>query len=66
MAAGRGGRAATLVPDRGGSLQGLGRIMVRVLGGAFALMLALALGTYHPLDPHLFAEGAVGGSVHNL
>ncbi len=47
-------------------MQGFGRIVVRVLGGAFALMLALALATFHPLDPHLFAEGAVGGSVRNL
>ena len=47
-------------------MQGFGRIVVQVLGGAFALMLALALATYHPLDPHFFAEGAVGGSVRNL
>jgi len=44
----------------------MGRILVRILAGAFALVLALALLSHHPLDPHPFASGSVGNSIQNL
>jgi S-DNA-T family DNA segregation ATPase FtsK/SpoIIIE len=44
----------------------MGRILLRVVAGAFALVLALSLLSFHPLDPHPFAQGAVGMPVHNL
>ena len=47
-------------------MKGMGRILLRVVAGAFALIMALALLSFHPLDPHPFAQGAVGAPVHNL
>jgi S-DNA-T family DNA segregation ATPase FtsK/SpoIIIE len=44
----------------------MGRILLRVLAGAFALVMALSLLSFHPLDPHPFSQGAVGVPVHNL
>jgi S-DNA-T family DNA segregation ATPase FtsK/SpoIIIE len=37
-----------------------------VVAGAFALVLALSLLSFHPLDPHPFSQGATGVPVHNL
>ena len=47
-------------------MKGMGRILLRVVAGAFALVMALSLLSYHPLDPHPFSQGAVGPAVHNL
>ena len=47
-------------------MKGIGRIVLRVLAGAFAAMLALALATYHPLQPHFFAEGSLPAPWSNL
>ena len=44
----------------------MGRLLLKVVAGAFALMLALALLSFHPLDPHPFSQGAMGVPVHNL
>jgi S-DNA-T family DNA segregation ATPase FtsK/SpoIIIE len=44
----------------------MGRILLRVVAGAFALVMALSLMSFHPLDPHPFSQGAVGAPVHNL
>jgi S-DNA-T family DNA segregation ATPase FtsK/SpoIIIE len=44
----------------------MGRILLRIVAGAFALVMALSLLSFHPLDPHPFAQGAVGVPVHNL
>jgi S-DNA-T family DNA segregation ATPase FtsK/SpoIIIE len=46
-------------------LEGLGRILLKVVSGAFALVMAVALLSFSPLDPHLLATGAVTASVHN-
>jgi len=47
-------------------VKGMGRILLRVVAGAFALVMLLSLMSFHPLDPHPFAQGAVGVPVHNL
>ena len=47
-------------------MKGMGRMLLRVVAGAFALVMALSLLSFHPLDPHPFAQGAVGAPVHNL
>jgi len=47
-------------------VKGMGRILLRVVAGAFALVMALSLLSFHPLDPHPFSQGAVGAPVHNL
>jgi len=47
-------------------VKGMGRILLRIVAGAFALVMALSLLSFHPLDPHPFAQGAVGVPVHNL
>ena len=44
----------------------MGRLLLRVLAGAFALVLALSLLSFHPLDPHPFSDGTVGQPIHNL
>jgi len=44
----------------------MGRILLRVVAGAFALIMALSLMSFYPLDPHPFAQGAMGAPVHNL
>jgi S-DNA-T family DNA segregation ATPase FtsK/SpoIIIE len=43
----------------------MGRLLLRVVAGFFALLLGVSLSFFHPLDPHLFSQGAVGGAVHN-
>ena len=47
-------------------MKGMGRLLLRVLAGAFALILGLSLMSFHPLDPHPFSQGAMGVPVHNL
>ena len=47
-------------------MKGMGRLLLRVVAGAFALVLALSLLSYHPLDPHPFSQGAMGVPVHNV
>ena len=47
-------------------MKGMGRILLRVVAGAFALVMALSLMSFHPLDPHPFSQGAVGATVNNL
>ena len=47
-------------------MKGMGRVLLRVVAGAFALVMALSLLSFHPLDPHPFSQGAVGAPVHNL
>jgi len=46
-------------------VEGLGRILLKVVSGAFALVMAVALLSYSPLDPHLLAQGAVTSAVQN-
>ncbi len=47
-------------------MKGLGRILLRVMAGALALVIFLSLLSFHPLDPHPFATGGVDAPVHNL
>ena len=47
-------------------MKGMGRLLLRVLAGAFALVMALSLLSFHPLDPHAFSQGGVGAPLHNL
>ena len=47
-------------------MKGMGRLLLRVVAGAFALVLALSLFSFHPLDPHPFSQGEVGIPLHNL
>jgi len=47
-------------------VKGMGRILLRVLAGAFALVMLLSLQSYHPLDPHPFSQGGVEATIHNL
>ncbi len=45
----------------------MGRILLRVLAGAFALVLALSLLSFHPGDPHFFAQqGNAAPAIRNL
>ncbi len=46
-------------------MKGMGRLLLRVVAGFFALLLGVSLFFFHPLDPHIFSQGAVGGAVHN-
>jgi len=46
-------------------VKGMGRLLLRVMAGFFALLLGVSLLFFHPLDPHLFSQGAMGGAVHN-
>ncbi|OQA38207.1 MAG: DNA translocase FtsK [Acidobacteria bacterium ADurb.Bin340] len=45
---------------------GMAPLLFRVTAGTFALVLALSLGSFHPLDPNPFGQGSVGVGVHNL
>lgn len=48
-------------------MKGMGRILFRVLAGAFALVLALSLLSFYYNDPcPPFSQGQVGGPVRNL
>lgn len=47
-------------------MQGIGRWMLRAGLGFLALLLLLSLGSYHPLDPHPFTQGAAVAAVQNL
>ncbi len=48
-------------------MKGMGRILLRVLAGAFALVLALSLLSFYPSDPfYFFSQGSGGAPVHNL
>jgi S-DNA-T family DNA segregation ATPase FtsK/SpoIIIE len=44
----------------------MGRLLLKVVAGALALILAIALFSFHPLDPHPFSQGAMGVPVHNV
>ncbi|HLO68515.1 MAG TPA: DNA translocase FtsK 4TM domain-containing protein, partial [Holophaga sp.] len=44
----------------------MGRILLRVLAGALALVILLSLASYDPLDPHAFASGGFEAPLHNL
>ncbi|WP_005031853.1 FtsK/SpoIIIE family DNA translocase [Holophaga foetida] len=47
--------------------EGMGRLLLRVLVGAFALVLVLSLLSFHPRDPLVFfAQGQVDPTIHNL
>jgi len=47
--------------------EGMGRLLLRVLVGAFALVLVLSLLSFHPRDPLIFfAQGQVDPTIHNL
>lgn len=47
--------------------EGMGRLLLRVLVGAFALVLVLSLLSFHPRDPLIFfAQGQVDPAIHNL
>jgi S-DNA-T family DNA segregation ATPase FtsK/SpoIIIE len=41
------------------------RAVLRLLGGAAALLLAFAVLSFHPADPQLFDAGALSGTTHN-
>jgi S-DNA-T family DNA segregation ATPase FtsK/SpoIIIE len=47
-------------------LQGVGRWLLRAVLGLLALLLLLSLGSFHPLDPHPFTQGAAVTPVQNL
>jgi len=48
-------------------VKGMGRFLLRVLAGAFALVTALSLLSFHPNDPcPPFSQGQMGAEVHNL
>ena len=47
-------------------MQGVGRWMLRAGLGFMALVLLLSLGSFHPLDPHPFTQGATVAAVQNL
>nr|WP_320132410.1 DNA translocase FtsK 4TM domain-containing protein [uncultured Holophaga sp.] len=47
--------------------EGMGRLLLRVVAGAFALVLVLSLFSFHPRDPLVFfAQGQVDPVIHNL
>jgi len=61
------GPRARLEASPGGGVKGMGRILLRVLAGAFALVTALSLLSFYPNDPcPPFSNGQVGGTVSNL
>ena len=41
------------------------RVALRLLGGATAVLLSLAILSFHPSDPQLFDTGGLNGPVHN-
>ncbi len=41
-------------------MKGMGRLLLRVLTGFLALVLALSLASFHPSDPHFFATATEG------
>lgn len=41
------------------------RVALRLLGGAAAVLLGLAILSFHPADPQLFDTGAASGPIHN-
>ena len=47
-------------------MQGVGRWVLRAGLGVIALVLLLSLGSFHPLDPHLFTQGSAVAPVQNL
>ena len=47
-------------------MQGVGRWVMRAGLGVLALVLLLSLGSFHPLDPHLFTQGSAIAPVQNL
>ena len=47
-------------------MQGIGRWMLRAVLGFTALLLLLSLGSFHPLDPHPFTQGATVAAVQNI
>ena len=47
-------------------MQGIGRWMLRAVLGFTALLLLLSLGSFHPLDPHPFTQGATIAAVQNI
>ena len=47
-------------------MKGMGRLLLRVVVGFFALVVALSLLSFHPNDPHIFAGGTVDPDLHNL
>jgi len=48
-------------------VKGVGRILLRIPAGAFALVTALSLLSFYPNDPcPPFSQGQVGVSIHNL
>jgi S-DNA-T family DNA segregation ATPase FtsK/SpoIIIE len=44
----------------------IGDILLKIVVGSFALIAALSLASFHPLDPYPFSQGATGTPVHNL
>ncbi|MDP1831600.1 MAG: DNA translocase FtsK 4TM domain-containing protein [Geothrix sp.] len=47
-------------------MKGIGRWMLRAVLGFTALVLLLALASFHPLDPHPFTQGAAVAAVQNI
>lgn len=47
-------------------MKGVGRWVLRAGLGVIALVLLLSLGSFHPLDPHLFTQGSAVAPVQNL
>ena len=46
-------------------MKGMGKLLLKTVAGFFALLLLVSLAFFHPNDPNLFAQGAVGGTIHN-
>jgi len=44
----------------------MGEMLLKIVVGTFALILALSLASFHPLDPYPFSQGTTGVPVHNL
>jgi DNA segregation ATPase FtsK/SpoIIIE, S-DNA-T family len=52
---------------RGNTVKGMGRILLRVLAGAFALVMALSLLSFYYNDPcPPFSQGQMSGTIQNL
>lgn len=43
----------------------MGEILLKIIMGAFALIVTISLISFHPLDPYPFSQG-IGASTHNL
>ncbi|MDP2874633.1 MAG: DNA translocase FtsK 4TM domain-containing protein [Holophaga sp.] len=43
----------------------MSRLLLKIVAGFFALLLVVSLLFFHPNDPHLFSQGAVGARIHN-